>query len=106
MIAEAIKTNEKGKITMAKNILFIEGKRTGYSPDQCGETMTVGQLLHALEAAIEWGELSADMPIYLSNDSGYTYGEISSWNSFSVGEKYDDADRWEPMVAGSIKSAF
>ena len=34
--------------------LFIEGRRNGYAPDQCGRTMTVGDL-------IDWlGQFSAD----------------------------------------------
>lgn len=72
--------------------LFIDGKRTGYAPDQCGETMTVSQLISALEKAIEWGDLSEDSPIYLVNDRGYTYGEISDYNSFMIGEDYENAE--------------
>lgn len=72
--------------------LFIDGKRTGYSPDQCGETMTVQQLISALEKAIEWGDLSEDSPIYLANDRGYTYGEISDYSSFMIGEYYASAE--------------
>ena len=83
---------------MQEKYLFIDGKRTGYAPYQCGETMTVGQLILALNRAIEWGELSADMPIYLSNDNGYTYGEISEYDSFTIGTKYEDSDRWTPEV--------
>ena len=32
---------------MAK--VFIEGRRDGYSPEQCGRTMTVGELIAYLE---------------------------------------------------------
>lgn len=75
--------------------LFVAGKRSGYAPDQCGETMTVGQLRSALNNAVEWGELSDDVPIYLCNDNGYTYGEISRWNSFMIGSEYDNAEDFE-----------
>lgn len=50
--------------------LFIRGNRNGYSPDQCGKTLTVGELIALLE------DFDKDMPIYLSNDGGYTYGSI------------------------------
>ena len=73
--------------------LFIDGKRTGYSPEQCGETLTAKQLANALLNAIEWGDIDADSPVYLANDSGYTYGEINEWNSISVGEDYEHAER-------------
>lgn len=58
---------------MAK--LFIQGRRDGYSPDQCGKTMTVGELIALLE------DYDEDAKVYLSNDNGYTYGRISR-NSF------------------------
>lgn len=78
--------------------LFIDGKRTGYSPSQCGETMTVQQLIHALEKAIEWGDLSEDSPIYLANDRGYTFGEISDYSSFMIGEDYASAEDYTMEV--------
>ena len=72
-------------------VLFIDGKRTGYGIEQCGETMTVRQLVGTLKFAVERGDLDADSPIYLANDDGYTFGEISDWNSFMIGEA-DDSD--------------
>lgn len=65
---------------MAK--LFIQGRRDGYSPDQCGKTMTVGELIAQLE------DYDEDAKVYLSNDNGYTYGRISR-NSF---EEVEDED--------------
>lgn len=52
-------------------VLFIEGKRNGYGIDQCGETLTVGELIELLQ------DYDEDTPIYLRNDSGYTYGSIT-----------------------------
>ena len=50
--------------------LFIEGRRNGYAPDQCGRTMTVGDL-------IDWlGQFDEDAEVFLINDGGYTYGSI------------------------------
>lgn len=51
--------------------LFIEGKRNGYGIDQCGRTLTVGELIELLS------EFDEDRPVYLRNDNGYTYGSIT-----------------------------
>lgn len=51
--------------------LFIEGKRNGYGIDQCGKTLTVGELIEIL------AEYDEDTPVYLRNDGGYTYGSIT-----------------------------
>ena len=51
--------------------VYIEGRRNGYDPEQCGRTMTVGEL-------IEWlCEFPEDAELYLRNDNGYTYGNIT-----------------------------
>ena len=63
------------------NGLFIEGRRNGYAPEQCGYTFTVKDLIEELQNYDE------DMPVYLSNDNGYTYGNITG-SSF----KEDDLD--------------
>ena len=52
------------------NVLFIEGRREGYTPAQCGRTMTVGELIDMLSGYDE------DTPVYLNNDNGYTFGSI------------------------------
>ncbi len=54
---------------MAKGI-FIDAQRNGYSPEQCGRTLTIRELINELE------QYDSDMPIYLKNDNGYTYGSI------------------------------
>ena len=51
--------------------LFINGKRKGYGTDQCGKTLTVGELIEILQ------EYDEDSPVYLRNDNGYTYGSIT-----------------------------
>lgn len=85
---------EDGKLARQKK-LFIDGKRSGYAPEQCGETLTVGQLRQALNKAVEWGGLTDDMPIYLCNDSGYTYGEINDYSSFMIGTSYEDIEDFD-----------
>lgn len=56
---------------MMKECIYITGKRNGYGPEQCGRTLTVGELIELLS------EFDEDTPIYLNNDSGYTYGSIT-----------------------------
>lgn len=51
--------------------LFINGKKNGYRTDQCGKTLTVGELIEILQ------EYDEDSPVYLRNDNGYTYGSIT-----------------------------
>lgn len=66
------------------NVLYIEGRRNGYGPDQCGRTMTVSEMIDFLS------QFDGDLPIYLNNDSGYTFGNIDE-DSFSEC-KYNDPD--------------
>lgn len=68
---------------MAK--VFIDGRRDGYSPDQCGKTMMVGELIAYLE------DFDEDAKVYLKNDNGYTYGRITA-NSIDADESYDDEE--------------
>ena len=63
--------------------LFIEGRRNGYSPSQCENTMTVADLMAYLE------QFDEDTPIYLKKDRGYTYGSIDDF-SFEEGEDEDE----------------
>lgn len=65
-------------------VLYIEGRRNGYGPDQCGRTMTVSEMIDFLS------QFDGDLPIYLNNDSGYTFGNIDE-DSFSEC-KYNDPD--------------
>lgn len=60
--------------------LFIEGRRNGYATDQCGRTMTVGELIEFLE------QFDEDTEIFLKNDNGYTYGSITE-DSFEEDEE-------------------
>lgn len=53
------------------NFLRISTHRTGYAPDQCHDTLTVGELIELLS------QFPDDEPVYFSNDRGYTYGEIT-----------------------------
>jgi hypothetical protein len=76
-------TGHTEETQMAK--VFIDGRRDGYSPDQCGKTMTVGELIAYLE------DFDEDAKVYLKNDNGYTYGRITK-NSFDEDDSYDDED--------------
>ena len=55
--------------------LFIQNVRSGYDPEQCGNTMTVAELIEYLE------QFEEDIKVYISNDNGYTYSPIIE-NSF------------------------
>lgn len=63
--------------------LFIEGTRSGYAPEQCDETFTIDQLLEKLEELK--AEHGGDVPVYLYNDNGYTYGHING-NTMNIGD--------------------
>lgn len=60
--------------------LFIEGRREGYSPEQIRTTMTVGELMAYLE------QFDEDAPVYLSHDSGYTFGSITESSFEEINE--------------------
>lgn len=60
--------------------LFIDGRRNGYSPKQCGKTMTVADLIEYLE------QFDDDTEVFIKNDNGYTYGNIN-YGSFSEDEE-------------------
>ena len=62
--------------------LFINAHRAGYSPEQIRHTMTVGELIAALE------EFDEDTPVFLKHDGGYTYGGIS-WSDLEEGDDED-----------------
>lgn len=66
--------------------VYIEGRRNGYSPEQCGRTMTVKDLIAYLE------QFEEDAEIYINNDNGYTFGSITE-SSFE--ENYDDEEEEE-----------
>lgn len=64
--------------------LFIEGRRNGYATEQCGETMTVGELIEYLS------QFDEETKIYLKNDGGYTYGSITEDSFEEPEEEYED----------------
>lgn len=61
---------------MKKEVITLETHRSGYSVDQCGSTLNIGELISYLS---QWDD---ETPVYFSNDGGYTYGSI----------KFDDID--------------
>ena len=63
--------------------LTIEAHREGYSLQQCGCTLTAGELIEILDRYPE------DTPVYISNDNGYTYGPI---RANDIDEKETDDD--------------
>lgn len=65
--------------------LYINAHRTGYAPDQIRHTMTVAELIAALE------DFPEDAPVYLKHDNGYTYGGIS-WGDIEEDWSEDDPE--------------
>lgn len=58
--------------------VYVEGRRSGYAAtlESAGRTMTVGEIIEMLE------EYDHNQPVYLSNDGGYTYGNITPSSFF------------------------
>lgn len=69
-------------------MLFINAKRNGYSPEQCGHTMTVGELINMLS------DFDENEKVYLTYDNKYTFGSITQWDFLdeSNDESNDDCD--------------
>lgn len=65
-----------------KEAIFINGKRNGYGPEQCGRTLTVRELIELLS------EFDEDTEVFLSNDGGYTYGSITEADVWP--DEYDE----------------
>ena len=61
--------------------ITLETKREGYAPDQCGNTMTVGELIQYLS------QFDEDAKVFYSNDNGYTYGSIKD---YQIQEEYEE----------------
>lgn len=65
--------------------LFIEGRRDGYSTEQCRTTLTVRELIDLLS------EYPEETEVYLKNDNGYTFGSITD-DSFEDGEREEQEE--------------
>jgi len=65
--------------------IYINAERTGYSPEQIRNTMTVRELIEALE------QFDEDAPVYLKHDGGYTYGGIT-WSDLEEDWSRDDEE--------------
>lgn len=63
--------------------IIINAVSDGYYTDQCGETMTVGQLRDLLEA------FDPESPIFLSFDEGYTYGRL---DEIRIEKRFEDEE--------------
>lgn len=75
-------------------MLILNAKRNGYSPAQCGKSMTVGELLAYLE------DCNPEDQIFLSHDRGYTYGSISERDFEECEELDEDEDLEESEDQG------
>lgn len=66
--------------------IFINAHNNGYNPEQCGNTITVGELKDILENYEE------DTKIYLKFNNGYTYGSV---HGYQFEDDFEDEDEEE-----------
>ena len=64
-------------------MIYITGNRNGYDEEQCGNTLTVGELIDVLS------QFNSNENVYLMNDGGYTYGAI---NEEDISDNKKDLD--------------
>ena len=73
-----------------KNNLILNTKRQGYGTEQCGETLTVGEIIELLQNYDE------DMKVYFGNDYHgsywYTYGSITEDDFCFESDKSNDEE--------------
>lgn len=73
-----------------KENLILNTKREGYGTDQCGATLTVGELIELLQ------DYDEDMKVYFGNDYRgsywYTYGSITEDNFYLEAEDNKEDD--------------
>lgn len=71
---------------MWRDVVYIDGRRDGYTPEQImNRTYTVRELIDALNCYPD------DALVMLKNDNGYTYGGINSY-SFERDDFDDEED--------------
>jgi len=71
--------------------ILIKARRNGYSPEQCGKTMTVRELIDFLDDF----KLYENAKIYFSFDNGYTFGEIRESDFESEDENEEESSEDE-----------
>ncbi len=73
-----------------KENLILNTKREGYGTDQCGTTLTVGELIELLQ------DYDEDMKVYFGNDYRgsywYTYGSITEDDFYLEAEDNKEDD--------------
>ena len=70
-----------------ENCLYFNTKRSGYSEDSCGNTITVSDLIEILS------QYDGDLPIHFRNDNGYTYGNFTDYDTIiSKEEEREEED--------------
>jgi hypothetical protein len=72
-----------------KKMIYIDGKRNGYSPDQCGRTLTVQDLMDILEG------FDPEATVFIRNDGGYTYGSITEMDIDEEWEEDEEEEEYE-----------
>lgn len=71
--------------------IFIDGDRSGYSPDQIDDCMTIGDLIDHLSELADASPDGNDTRVMIRNDRGYTYGRVS-WDTVALGSYDEDGE--------------
>ena len=50
--------------------VIMNTRRNGYAPNQCGRTLTVGELIELLE------QFDPEEQVFTAHDNRYTYGSV------------------------------
>lgn len=76
---------------MTKHILMNIRDAQGYAPDQVEDTVTLGELLEAIEAEIEQHGADAKVILHAGGGYGANYGGISRHGDiFQIDEDEDE----------------
>ena len=69
--------------------VIMNTRRSGYAPNQCGHTMTVGELIELLQ------QFDPEEKVYTGHDNRYTYGSIREYDIDSFFEEEEEEDEDE-----------
>ena len=64
--------------------VIMNTRRNGYAPNQCGRTMTVGELIELLE------QFDPEEQVFTAHDNRYTYGNIREMDIEFIEDEEDE----------------
>ena len=69
--------------------IIMNTRRNGYAPNQCGRTMTVGELIELLQ------QFDPEEKVYTAHDNRYTYGSVREMDIDTFFEEEEEEDEDE-----------